>query len=65
MMNESFMQQKVNPNPTDDSENLLDFGFAKNCQIPTTFLFGFKLPTHFYLYYHFCFGFLSILFGFH
>jgi len=25
----------------DDSENPLDFGFAKNCGIPTTF--GFKL----------------------
>jgi len=26
-----------------ESVNLLDFGFVKNCRIPTTFKFGFKL----------------------
>jgi len=33
-MNESFMQLKVNPNPTEMNWKYVG---AKNCQIPTTF----------------------------
>jgi len=36
MMNVGFPKRKLNPNMnTKESENLLDFVFAKNCQIRT------------------------------
>jgi len=42
MMNLGFPKQKLNPNPN-QSENLSDFGFAKDCQNPTTL--GFRLEV--------------------
>jgi len=40
MMNLSFSKRKLNLN---GSQNLWDFGFAKNCRNSTTFALGFKL----------------------
>jgi len=40
MMNLGLPKRKTNPNK---SENLLDFGFAKNYRSPTTFGFEFEL----------------------
>jgi len=47
-MNKGFPKRKLNPN-SNESENLTDFGFAKNYRNPTTFRFGFELchiPTY-------------------
>jgi len=40
MMKLGFPKRKLNPNPN-ESENPTNFGFAKNCQNPTTFRFRF------------------------
>jgi len=40
MMNLGFTKRKLNLNPN-ESKNPTNFGFAKNCQNPTTFRFGF------------------------
>jgi len=42
-MNVFYGTKGLSKSDEDDSENLLGFGFAKNCQIPTTFGFGFVL----------------------
>ena len=42
MMNLGLPKGKLNPNPN-ESENLLDFGFAKYCRNPTTLGFAFEL----------------------
>jgi len=43
LMNVGFAKRKLNPNPN-ESENPLDFGFAKkNCWNLTTFGFGFEI----------------------
>jgi len=41
-MSLGFLKRKLNRNPN-ESENPLDFGFAKNWENPTTFGFGFQL----------------------
>jgi len=38
MVNLGFPKLKLNPN-LNESANLSDFGFAKNCRYPTTFRF--------------------------